>query len=110
MAWALNAELYLPEAKKLSASMAFTATWLFGFLIVQFRPNIEDAISNSGTYFVFSAGCISGINRHFFSGKSVFYFTAFSALIVVIFLMPETKGRSPDQMREYYMKRFGIKS
>ena len=78
MAWALNAELYLPEAKKLSASMAFTATWLFGFLIVQFRPNIEDAISNSGTYFVFSAGCISGINRHFFWKISFLFYSIFS--------------------------------
>ena len=56
---------------------------MISFLVAQFIPSIGEALGNSSCYFMFS-----GI--------------AFMGTFFVIFLVPETKGKSEDEIRALF--------
>ena len=85
LAWTLNAEIHSPEAKRLCASIAFSTNWTFAFLVTKFEPNIEALINLSGTYFAFATICFVGT-------------------IIVYIFVPETKGKTPEDMKIYFSK------
>lgn len=79
----LNVELIPPEARALSSSFAISFNWVISFLVAQFIPSIGEALGNSSCYFMFSGIALMGT---FF----------------VIFLVPETKGKSEDEIRALF--------
>lgn len=83
LAWTLNAELFAPEAKSLCASIAFCFNWLSCFVVTKFEPDVESIINASGAYFLFAAICGLGT-------------------IVVYFFVPETKGKTSEEIKEYF--------
>ena len=52
----------------------------------KFESNIEDVIGASGAYFMYAAICGTGT-------------------LFVLFLVPETKGKSPEDMKAYFQGR-----
>ena len=67
----------------LSSSFAISFNWVISFLVAQFIPSIGEALGKSSCYFM-----ISGI--------------AVLGTIFVIFLVPETKGKSEDEIRALF--------
>ena len=57
--------------------------WLCATLVSKFEPDIEAAIGTSGAYFLYAAICATG--------------AAF-----VMFVVPETKGKSPEDMKKIF--------
>ena len=62
--------------------------WLCAFFVTKFTKNINDGINPSGGYFLF--------------GSIMFLSTLF-----VIFLTPETKGKTNEDMRDYFLAKAG---
>ena len=83
--WAMNAELFPKEAQGIMAPIAGGFNWLCAFIVTKFGTNLEDVINTSGLYFLFGAVNAFG-------------------LIFVIFFLPETKGKTPDDMKRYFRK------
>ena len=58
------------------------------FFVSKFIKNINDEINASGGYFLFGSICLL-------------------AILFVIFLTPETRGKSNEDMRNYFLKKAG---
>ena len=56
--------------------------------MTKFTKNINDGINPSGSYFLFGA-------------------IMFLSTLFVIFLTPETKGKTNEDMRDYFLERAG---
>ncbi len=83
--WALNAEINPPESRSYSSAIAFSFNWLCAFLVTFFETDMEEAMHTYGVYFFYGSVCFVGI--------------FFVALIV-----PETKGKTPDDLRRLFDK------
>ena len=83
--WAMNAELFPKEAQGVMASIAAGFNWTCAFIVTKFATNLEDLINTSGLYFLFCAVNVLGI-------------------VFVIIFLPETKGKTPDDMKEYFSR------
>merc|ERR1712126_41720 len=83
--WILNVELIPPEARAISSSLATSFNWIISFLVAQFIPTIGDAIGASSCYFIFSAIALLGT-------------------IFIIIFVPETKGKTEDEIKLIFSK------
>ena len=81
--WAMNGEFFSLEAKSLASSILTAFNWLCAFIVTKFEVNVEDAIGTSGAYFIYASVC-------------------FVATFFVLFFVPETKGKSPQDMRNLF--------
>lgn len=84
--WMMNGEFFPQEAKMVSSSIAVAFNWLCAFVVTNFVPDIQHAIGIHGMYFTFSIIC--GI-----------------ASVFVLFLVPETRGKTPEDMKTYFQER-----
>lgn len=82
--WAMNAELFPKEAQVVMASLSGGFNWLCAFIVTKFATNLEEVIHTSGLYFLFGAVNACGI-------------------IFVITLLPETRGKTPNDMKKYFL-------
>ena len=71
--------------KALSSSLATSFNWIVSFLVAQFIPVIGEAIGDSACYFIFSAIALLG------------------TIFITIFV-PETKGKSEDEIKAILSK------
>ena len=83
VAWMMNGELFSAEAKSVGASIATAVNWTCNFLIGKFYPNLEDLLNTSGTYWLFGSVCTAGA-------------------LYVMFFVPETKGKSPQDIKRHF--------
>ncbi|TRY70088.1 hypothetical protein TCAL_05190 [Tigriopus californicus] len=81
--WMMNGEFFALEAKPISSTCSTVFNWLCAFLVSKFSVNIENGIGTSGMYFMFSAVCLV-------------------ATVFVLFIVPETRGKSPEEMRRHF--------
>ena len=81
--WVLNSELFPKEVKTPASTLGATFNWTCSFLVVYFYPITEKALGKHLCYFFFAGVSLLG---------SVF----------IYFLVPETRGRSEEDMREYF--------
>lgn len=79
----LNGEIYSEEAKSKSTSIAIGTNWITTFLVTKFSTNLTLAINDSGTYFLYGSIC-------------------FICAIFCTVVVPETKGKSLEDIREYF--------
>jgi SP family arabinose:H+ symporter-like MFS transporter len=77
--WVIISEIYPTKVRGRSMSIATTALWLVGYLGNQMFPIMQKHLASAGTFWVFSAG-------------------AFLTIILVAWLVPETKGRSLEEI------------
>ncbi len=81
--WLLLAELPPPRARALVASLATIVHWIMAFVVtVSFLP-AKEIMGVSGVFYFFAAMCFCGI-------------------IVVYFLLPETKGKSLEEIQKKF--------
>ncbi|KAL0134631.1 hypothetical protein PUN28_001438 [Cardiocondyla obscurior] len=78
--WMMMPEIFAPEVKGVAGSSACLFNWLVAFIVTTFYPKLTVAIESYGTFWLFSLFCCVGI--------------AF-----VYFLVPETKGKTLDQVQ-----------
>jgi len=83
LAWTMNIELYPLEARATMSSVTTLTNWLFAFLVSKFVPTLMDVMHEWGVYFLFCGVCAVGV--------------IFCALVV-----PETRGKTPDDMKRYF--------
>ena len=81
--WREISVVILIQFQALSSSFAISFNWVISFLVAQFVPSIGDALGKSSCYFMFSGIALLGT-------------------LFVIFLVPETKGKSEDEIKALY--------
>ncbi|GAB6025580.1 Facilitated trehalose transporter Tret1 [Chamberlinius hualienensis] len=81
--YALSAEMLPTEARALGSGLCFTVVWIFGFVWTKCFVIIKDWIGISGMFWIFSSAGVLGV-----------FFT--------FFLIPETKGKSLEQIEQIF--------
>jgi sugar porter (SP) family MFS transporter len=82
--WTLISEIYPNRVRGRAISVATAVNWLAAFLVAQFFLSVVDAIGESTTFFVFAALCVV-------------------SFVFVWRLVPETKGRSLEEIQERWV-------
>lgn len=90
VAYVVIAELFPTHVRGLAASICIFALWGGNFLVSQFFPILVDSAGTSTTFFIFAG-------------------TSVAALIFTVMLVPETKGRTLEQIQAS-MRRSGSAS
>lgn len=78
--WMMMPEIFAPEVKGIAGSSACLFNWLAAFVVTKFYKDMVDAVEPYGTFWIFSLFSAVGI-------------------IFVYFLVPETKGKTLDQIQ-----------
>ena len=81
--WVIISEIYPTKVRGRGMSIATTALWLVGFAGNQSFPIIQKHLGSDGTFWIFSAG-------------------ALLTVILVAWLIPETKGRSLEEITRFW--------
>ncbi len=67
------------------STITSSLNWLFAFLVTKFEVNLEDAINTSGAYWLYGSICAL-------------------AVIFIFLVIPETRGKTPEQMKAHFAK------
>jgi hypothetical protein len=81
--WVMNVELFSSEARVPAAAICGMFNWLVSYGVMTGTPELKNGTSDEFCYFLFSGICLVGT-------------------ICVEVIAPETKGKSEDQMRNYF--------
>ncbi|MGA7926780.1 MAG: sugar porter family MFS transporter [Candidatus Sulfotelmatobacter sp.] len=81
--WVIISEIYPTKVRGRGMSIATTALWLVGYLGNQSFPIMQKHLGLDGTFWLFSAG-------------------ALLTVILVVWLIPETKGRSLEEITRFW--------
>jgi SP family arabinose:H+ symporter-like MFS transporter len=81
--WVIISEIYPTKVRGRAMSIATTALWLIGYLGNQLFPVMQKNLGSDGTFWCFSGG-------------------ALLTIILVGLLVPETKGRSLEEITELW--------
>ena len=81
--WVIISEIYPTKVRGRGMSIATTALWLVGYLGNQLFPLMQKHLGSDGTFWCFSAG-------------------ALLTIILVGWLIPETKGRSLEEITKFW--------
>ncbi len=81
--WVIISEIYPTKVRGRGMSIATTALWLVGYLGNQSFPILQKRLGSDGTFWLFSAG-------------------ALVTVILVGWLVPETKGRSLEEITKFW--------
>jgi MFS transporter, SP family, arabinose:H+ symporter len=84
--WVIISEIYPTKVRGRGMSIATTALWLVGYLGNQLFPIMQKNLGSDGTFWGFSAG-------------------ALLTIILVGLLVPETKGRSLEEITRFWTSR-----
>ncbi|KAK4877064.1 hypothetical protein RN001_009570 [Aquatica leii] len=79
--WMISSELFPTEIKSIASSAAGTFNWFMAFLITKFYLNLQNAVGGDVTFYIFSAISLAGT-------------------IFTFFVVPETKGKSLEQIQK----------
>ncbi|KAL6254866.1 hypothetical protein P5V15_014207 [Pogonomyrmex californicus] len=78
--WMMMPEIFAPEVKGVAGSSACLFNWLMAFIVTKFYSDMIAAVKPYGTFWIFSLFSAVGI-------------------VFVYFLVPETKGKTLDQIQ-----------
>ena len=81
--WLVTSEIFPLRARGPACSVAAIANWLFAFIVTYFFENMQESLTIQGTYW-------------FFGGCSLL------AFVFVYLLMPETKGKSLEEIEALF--------
>jgi MFS transporter, SP family, arabinose:H+ symporter len=87
--WVIISEIYPTKVRGRGMSIATTALWLVGYLGNQSFPIMQKNLGSDGTFWIFAAG-------------------ALLTIILVAWLIPETKGRSLEEITRFWTKQKAI--
>lgn len=83
--WVIISEIYPTKVRGRGMSIATTALWLVGYLGNQTFPILQKHLGSDGTFWLFSGG-------------------ALLTIVLVGWLVPETKGRSLEEITRFWME------
>jgi sugar porter (SP) family MFS transporter len=86
--WVLVGEIFPTKAKADGSSAATTVNWMSNFIVSQAFLPLAAAIGQGQTFMIFAAVCALGF-------------------LFVSRFVPETKGRTPDEIQTALFRRFG---
>lgn len=78
--WMISSEVCPREIKTVTSASAGTFNWFLAFLVTLFFPDIKEAVGGDSTFFAFMVICVIGA-------------------VYVFFIVPETKGKSLEQIQ-----------
>jgi MFS transporter, SP family, arabinose:H+ symporter len=81
--WVIISEIYPTKVRGRGISIATTALWLVGYLGNQLFPIMQKTLGSDGTFWCFSGG-------------------ALVTIVLVGLLIPETKGRSLEEITKFW--------
>src|ERR1700723_400502 len=81
--WVIISEIYPTKVRGRGMSIATTALWIVGYLGNQLFPVMQKNLGSDGTFWLFSAG-------------------ALLTIVLVGWLVPETKGRSLEEITKFW--------
>ena len=81
--WVIISEIYPTKVRGRGMSIATTALWVIGYLGNQSFPIMQKTLGSDGTFWCFSAG-------------------ALLTIVLVGWLVPETKGRSLEEITKFW--------
>jgi SP family arabinose:H+ symporter-like MFS transporter len=81
--WVIISEIYPTKVRGRGMSIATTALWLVGYLGNQMFPILQKHLGSDGTFWLFSVG-------------------ALLTIVLVGWLVPETKGRSLEEITKFW--------
>jgi len=84
--WVIISEIYPTKVRGRGMSIATTALWLVGYVGNQLFPIMQQHLGSDGTFWLFSAG-------------------ALLTIILVAWLVPETKGRSLEEITKFWTEK-----
>ena len=87
--WVIISEIYPTKVRGRGMSIATTALWLVGYLGNQLFPIMQKRLGSDGTFWLFSAG-------------------ALLTVALVAWLVPETKGRSLEEITKLWTEEKSI--
>ncbi|XP_022905450.1 facilitated trehalose transporter Tret1-like isoform X2 [Onthophagus taurus] len=79
--WLISSELFPIEIKAIASSAAGTFNWLLAFIVTRFYNDIQNGIGTDITFYIFSG-------------------LSFIGVVFIFFVVPETKGKSFDEIQE----------
>jgi MFS transporter, SP family, arabinose:H+ symporter len=82
--WVIISEIYPTKVRGRGMSIATTALWLVGYLGNQLFPAMQKNLGSDGTFWCFSGG-------------------ALLTVVLVAMLVPETKGRSLEEITRFWL-------
>jgi len=89
--WVIISEIYPTKVRGRGMSIATTALWLVGYLGNQLFPIMQKHVGSDGTFWFFGAG-------------------ALLTVILVGWLIPETKGRSLEEITKFWTEKKAIEA
>ncbi|KAJ8709851.1 hypothetical protein PYW08_009855 [Mythimna loreyi] len=89
--WAVMSELFSIEVKAVATPIATAFCWLLSFLVTRYFSAISLALGMGGSFFIFAGCCVVA-----------FFFT--------LFLVPETKGKSFQEIQDILAGRTSSKT
>jgi len=87
--WVIISEIYPTKVRGRGMSIATTALWLVGYAGNQMFPLMQKHLGSDGTFWVFSGG-------------------ALLTIVLVAWLIPETKGRSLEDITKFWTEHSGL--
>jgi len=88
--WVMNVELFSSEARVPAAALCGCFNWLVSYGVMTGTPELKNATSDEFCYFFFAGVCLTGT-------------------LLVMFITPETKAKSEEDMRKYFQASKGCK-
>jgi SP family facilitated glucose transporter-like MFS transporter 8 len=81
--WLVMSEMLPARAKGLAGGLATSVNWLFAFIATKEFEDLQMALNNYGAFWAFGCICFLGV-------------------IFVFFFLPETKGKSLEEIESHY--------
>ncbi len=79
----VNAEIFLPEARSLAASVAISFNWCCGLAVTKLSGGLESEWGRCAPFLAYGSVCLLGTG-------------------VFLLFLPETRGRSPGEIAERF--------
>ncbi|KAH8372199.1 hypothetical protein KR093_010563 [Drosophila rubida] len=79
--WLMMGELFATDIKGFAGSIAGTTNWVLAFVITKTFKNLNEGLGSGGTFWLFAGLTVVGV-------------------IFVFFLVPETKGKSLNEIQQ----------
>lgn len=81
MPWAVMGEMFPPNIKSLASTLTASFCWILGFILTYFFNDLKEGIGNDFTFWMFGIFCVL-------------------AVPFVFILLPETKGKSLQEIQD----------
>lgn len=105
--WVMIGELYPQKVRGIVGGMTTCMAHIFVFLVVKTYPFLTHALYRYGVFFMY--GCISLLGKFEFANseeKKIYFPSSISTATVVLYVyLPETKGKTLQEIEDYFSGR-----